>query len=144
MKVQDILRTKGTDVVTIGQGQSLHDAARILAEHRIGVLLAVDRNDQPAGILSERDIVRVLAASGSDVVETKVRDAMTEDMITAQPTDNLNEVMSAMMKNRIRHLPILNDGKLAGLISIRDVMKAQLAETETEAQHLRDYITNTR
>lgn len=143
MKVQDILRNKGTELITITPRQTLLDASRLLSEHNIGVLLVVDGEDNPVGILSERDIVHRLARLGPDCAKTAVQEAMSEDLIVGVPDNDLDYVMSVMTNARIRHLPIIDDAKLVGLISIGDVVKAQVNKAEAEIRYLHSYITGT-
>jgi CBS domain-containing protein len=141
VKIGDILKKKGTNIVTAGQRDSLSAASKLLNEHGIGVLLVVDNDGMPVGILSERDIVREFASQGPESGSILVRDAMTADLIVGVPDDDLNYALSVMTQQRIRHLPILDEGKLAGLVSIGDVVKAQIAESETEIRYLNSYIT---
>ena len=142
MKVIDILRQKKQqELITIRDGNSLPEACRRLEEHNIGVLIVVSNAESPVGIISERDIVRAFAMKDGNIQNTPVRQAMTVDLITCAPDDNLNYVMNVMTKQRIRHLPVMEDGRLTGLISIGDVVKAQLNESETEIRYLRSYIT---
>ena len=143
MKVRDILRTKGKALITVGQGESLAEASRLLDEHHIGVLLVVDAATKPLGIISERDIVREFAQRGADCVDVPVKDVMTADLIIGVPDDDLDYVMHVMTQERIRHLPIIDGDELAGLISIGDVVKAHIKEAETEIRYLHSYITGT-
>lgn len=128
MKVRDILRHKSSELITIDYHEPLLEATRILTAHNIGVLLVTDTEGNPVGIISERDIVRVLAHRGAICGEIIVRAVMTEELIVGAPDDDLNHVMNVMTQQRIRHLPILDGDKLVGLISIGDVVKAQIAE----------------
>ena len=143
MKVQDILRRKGRQLITVSQDKSLLEASRLLKEHNIGVLLVVDAKDKPAGIISERDIVREFAARGPECATMVVQDVMITEMIIGVPDDELSYVMNVMTQQRIRHLPIIDKDELAGLISIGDVVKAQISEAETEIRYLHSYITGT-
>jgi CBS domain-containing protein len=143
VKVKGILREKPAAVITITADQSLLEASQLLAEHNIGAVVVVDGDGTPVGILSERDIVRKLAALQEDVVNHKVRAAMTEDIIIGFPEDDLSYVTSTMTDKRIRHLPIMEEQKLVGMISIGDVVKAQLAHFKSEAHWLHSYITGT-
>ena len=140
VKVKEILRKKPATVVTIAADQSLLEASQLLVEHNIGALVIVNGDGTPIGILSERDIVRELAALQADVVNYNVRDAMAEDVIIAFPDDDLSYVSSTMTDKRVRHLPIMHDQKLVGIVSIGDVVKAQLDHFESEAHMLRQYI----
>jgi CBS domain-containing protein len=144
MKVRDILARKGTAVITIGQEASLHEAVSLLSEHRIGVVLVTDAAGDPVGILSERDMVKIMAAEGCNLDDKLVGDAMTADLIVGVPDDDLEYVMSVMIQRRIRHLPILDGDHLAGLVSIGDVVKSQIDDAVTEIRFLRSYIDGTR
>ena len=144
MKVRDILARKGTAVITIRQEASLHDAVSLLSEHRIGVVLVTDAAGDPVGILSERDLVQIMATEGCKLDDKLVSDAMTADLIVGVPDDDLEYVMSVMIQRRIRHLPILDGDHLAGLISIGDVVKSQIDDAVTEIRFLRSYIGGTR
>lgn len=138
--VKDILAGKPAGVITITPDQTLQAASQVLAQHNIGALVVVE-DDQPAGILSERDIVRHLANQGEAALQLPVADAMTEEIIIALPTDDLDYASSTMTQKRIRHLPIMDDGQLVGIISIGDVVKAQLNFYQGEARTLLQYIT---
>jgi CBS domain-containing protein len=144
MKVRDILARKGTAVITIGQEASLHEAVSLLSEHRIGVVLVTDAAGDPVGILSERDLVQIMATEGCKLDDKLVSDAMTADLIVGVPDDDLEYVMSVMIQRRIRHLPILDGDHLAGLVSIGDVVKSQIDDAVTEIRFLRSYIGGTR
>jgi len=139
MKIQTILATKGATIHTIRSDQTLMEAIRLLAEHKIGALIVVDAAGALAGILSERDIVRQ-AASGEAPLTRPVSDAMTRDVMTGSPNDDLRSVLQTMTERRFRHLPIVDRGKLAGIISIGDVVKAQLDEYEGTIDSLQDVI----
>lgn len=142
MHVNSILLSKGTDVVTIGSGQTVAVAADLLAQRKIGVLVVSDDNATVAGILSERDIVYALAANGASTLDMSVRDIMTADVQTCRPDESITNVMGLMTDRRIRHIPVIIDGKLGGIVSIGDVVKHRLRELETETSHLREYITH--
>jgi CBS domain-containing protein len=124
MKIRTILTTKGTKVITVRPEQTLKEVAALLAEHNIGALVVVDSAGQPVGIISERDIICV-AAKHDDVLAWRVSEAMTQDLITGLPQDDLTSVAHTMQERGFRHLPILEHGKLVGIVSIRDVMEAQ-------------------
>jgi CBS domain-containing protein len=140
MKISTILATKGAAVVTIRADQSLKEASRLLAGHRIGALIVVSEAGALIGILSERDIVR-LAADHDDVLNRQVAEAMTQAVMTGTPQDDLQAVLQTMTDRRFRHLPILDRGSLAGIISIGDLVKAQLDEYEGEIDSLQTQIT---
>jgi CBS domain-containing protein len=140
MKIRDILRHKGTTVVTIRPQATIHDAMTILVAHHIGSLVVTNDHDKIVGIITERDILRECAARSEQVKETPVRQVMTTNLIIGVPDDDIGYVMGIMTNNRIRHLPIIDGEHLEGLISIGDVVKAQLEETEFENRYLKDYI----
>ncbi|HEX9886789.1 MAG TPA: CBS domain-containing protein [Longimicrobiales bacterium] len=150
MRISDILQHKGRDIVTIAAHDTVHAAIRRLNEHRIGALVVLDADGGLAGIISERDILRecgerCVAASqspgsGEDACPAVVGDLMTTDLVIGLPSDSLGYVMGIMTKNRIRHLPVLDDGALVGIISIGDVVNAHVEAKEFENRQLRDYI----
>lgn len=141
MKVQDIIERKGRKVVTIAPDATLVDASRLLADHQIGAVIVV-RGDSVAGILSERDIVRHFAEHQAAEAHRKVEDEMSRDVITCTSGDDVEDVMERMTRHRTRHLPVVDDGQLAGLISIGDVVKHRLTEIETEKNVLRDILVS--
>ena len=141
MIVRSILKTKSsTDVATTVAGQKVGDAAKLLDQRRIGALVVVDDQRGLAGILSERDIVRGLSRHGSAVLDMQVGQLMTADVLTCTPEDSLDSLMATMTSNRIRHLPVLEGGRLAGIITIGDVVKARLDETTMQVDSLREYV----
>lgn len=142
MLVKDILLTKGARVVTIPDDATVHDAIRQLNAHRIGALVVTDDRGDIRGIISERDILRECGDphAGDDPFQTRVRDVMSADVIIGVPDDQLSYVMGIMTRNRIRHLPIVVDGQLAGIISIGDVVNAHVEKTTFENRMLKDYI----
>ncbi len=142
MNVEDILKQKGTDVATIGPEAGIKRAADWLRAKDIGALV-VARDDAVLGIISERDIVHAFSQYGEPVASMPVRDIMTHGLITAAPGDDLNRVMRLMTRHRVRHLPVLRNGKLAGIISIGDVVKRRLDDLELETSVLHNvYIAN--
>jgi len=143
MLVNDILRGKGSTIETTTSQTSLMDAINQLNEHNIGSLLVMD-NDQVVGIITERDVLHAVDDDVEKLHRLTVDDVMTKDLITCGPDANLDKIMVLMTEKRIRHLPVLDDGKLLGLISIGDVVKGRLREIETEAQDLKDYIRGVR
>jgi CBS domain-containing protein len=141
MLVSAILARKGHDVFTVGPDASIGDATELLRVHGIGALVVSDDGDAVIGILSERDVVRRLAASGPDVLVQTVASVMTGAVVTCAPTDSTEHLMETVTIRRIRHLPVVDDGRLVGLVSIGDVVASRVHELEEEAQLLRDYIT---
>lgn len=140
MKIRDILCGKGAEVVTIHPEATIHQAMQVLVHHRIGSLVVIGERGKIAGIITERDMLRECAAHSESVKETTVREVMTTNLIIGVPDDEVSYVMGIMTHNRIRHLPIIAGERLEGIISIGDVVKAQLEETEFENRYLKDYI----
>ncbi|HSR41344.1 MAG TPA: CBS domain-containing protein [Longimicrobiales bacterium] len=140
MKIREILRRKGHDVVTVAPTSSVLDAVRTLVEHNIGSLVVIDEGDAPAGIITERDVLRLTSRAPGTLDETAVASAMTRDLVTATPDDELHEMMGVMTERRIRHLPVLEEGRLAGIVSIGDLVNACWSEARDENAHLREYI----
>jgi len=140
MTVSRILATKGRDVLTIGPDRSLAEAAGVLAERHVGALVVTDSAGSVVGIVSERDIVRAVAARGAAALEEKVAGSMTAKVTTAPEHATVLSVMGQMTAGRFRHVPVVEGGRLVGLVSIGDVVKHRLAEMEDEQQALREYI----
>jgi CBS domain-containing protein len=140
MFVSDILAEKGGLVFTITPGTNVGQIARQLSTRRIGSVLVVDRLERVAGIVSERDIVHAVASHGWPALELEASDIMTRNVITCDPDDSIDHIMEMMTTNRFRHLPVVQRGELLGIVSIGDVVKARIAETQHEAEALRAYI----
>lgn len=140
MLIRHILSKKGANVVTIGPEQTVRQAIAHLAQHKIGALIVVDPSNKPVGIISERDIIRA-ANANDDFFAKPVREVMTTDVITGSLNDDSRSAEQTMTEKRFRHLPILDQGKLAGIISIGDLVKAQVEEYEGEVESLKSYIT---
>jgi CBS domain-containing protein len=141
MTVSAILKTKGADVISVNPSSPLSAVVETLASRRIGAVLVLHDDGRVAGVLSERDVVRALARHGSDALAMSASSFMTEDVISASPEDSIGRVMEKMTHGRFRHLPIVDQGHLVGIISIGDVVKMRIDEAEHEAQALRDYVT---
>ena len=150
MQIKDILQEKGTGVVTIDAAQTVHEAIIELNRHGFGALVVVGEGGQIAGIVTERDILKCCGDNCTHLMNSQtkertlcpvhVQDIMTKDLVIGVPSDDLNYVMSVMTKHRIRHLPILENGKLAGIISISDLVNAHFEENIFESRTLKDYI----
>ena len=138
MNIANILARKGPMAVTVRPEQSIREALLLLDRHNIGALIAVE-GEHPVGILSERDIVRE-AARNEKFFMRVVADLMTRDVITGQPHDDLLSVAHTMTERRIRHLPVVDQGRLIGMVSIGDVVKARLEEARHETEALKAYI----
>ena len=140
MDVASILRTKGSSVATAPPEATIADIAAKLKQEKIGALVVSDDGVKVLGIISERDIVRGLADHGLDLLEKRADDLMTSEVLTCTPNDTTGDLMAVMTKQRIRHIPVTEDGGLCGIISIGDVVKDRLDEIEREANALRDYV----
>jgi CBS domain-containing protein len=138
MQIADVLRTKGRHVTTVQQTDLVSVAVRVLAEKHIGAVVVEDRLQKLVGIFSERDLVNALARQGASVLGFEVRDLMSAPVITCTATDRIDAVLARMTMNRIRHLPVLEDGRLAGIVSIGDLVHHRLDEKELEAGVLLD------
>ncbi len=141
MQVRDLLRRKGSDVVTIVPGATVSDALALLAEQRVGAVVVSDDGHRVDGILSERDIVRRLARDGAATIDQAVSTLMTTDVVTCTPDDGVDQLMATMTEGRFRHVPVTELGLLAGIISIGDVVNARVRELEQETHHLTNYIS---
>ena len=139
MKIEEILRTKGHDVVTITESRSVLEAVRRLVEHNIGGLV-VTEGERPTGILTERDVLRLTARSPGELGDIQVGAVMTRVLITVRPEDRLAEAMDVMTENKIRHLPVMDGDRLAGIVSIGDLVNACRTLAERENSELRQYI----
>jgi CBS domain-containing protein len=140
MTIAKILNGKGGNIVSISPTQTLQEAAKTLTARKVGAIVALDSLGGLAGILSERDIVRICADQGAGAMSKLVSDAMTKDVLTTTPQDGIDAAMARMTDRRIRHLPVLQGGKLVGVVSIGDLVKAKIDETLADADAMRAYI----
>ena len=140
MKVRDLLCGKGTAVATIQPEATVRDAMAALVNLRIGSLVVTNTEGRMIGIITERDLLRECALHNEQITQTRVGEVMTTHLIIGVPDDEVSYVMGVMTHNRIRHLPIVSGDHLEGMISIGDVVKAQLEEVAVENRYLRDYI----
>jgi CBS domain-containing protein len=141
VKVSDLLTNKGRDVAAISQERSVTDALAILKERGVGALVVTGLDEPLAGIFSERDVVRALAERGAAVLDERVGDLMTRDVTTCGEATSVTELMGLMTARRIRHVPVVTDGHLVGVVSIGDVVKARFDELEGEKKELLDYVS---
>ena len=141
MRIDGVLRAKGTEVISVSPQATLQDAASLLRHHRIGALLVIGANEEVAGIISERDIVSAVADGGAAALGATVNSAMSAEVVVCSPSDTVEQLMAIMTERRFRHLPVVDDGALLGIVSICDVVKRRLAEVSDEAQALHEYIT---
>ncbi len=140
MKISAILATKGMNVITVRPEQSIGEAVALLSRHNIGAVVVVDAANRPLGILSERDIVRK-AAEKHDLFSAPISQIMTWKLITGTPNDDVHSVLQTMTDRRFRHLPVVEEGKLVGIVSIGDLVKAQLNEYKGEIDTLQTRIS---
>lgn len=140
MFVNDILKRKGSAITSVTAGQPIAEALALMAQHRIGAVLVVDGAGGIAGILSERDLVRAMNKNGKAVFDKTVGDLMTSPVVTCTPKDPVGAIEGMMTAQRFRHVPVVEDGKIVGIVSIGDVVKTRIEEAEAEVDALRRYI----
>ncbi|MBT3925357.1 MAG: CBS domain-containing protein [Rhodospirillaceae bacterium] len=140
MQIAAILRAKGSAVARVGSMSNVAEALKVLQQKRIGAVVVADDDTSVDGVLSERDIVRGLVEHGAEALDFPVTTLMTSDVITCSEDRTVDELLRDMTEHRIRHLPVLRDGHLAGIVSIGDLVKYRLDELEGERDAMRDYI----
>jgi CBS domain-containing protein len=141
--VSAILERKGHEVLTASAQDRLADAARAMADRGVGALVVVDEQGAVEGIVSERDVVRRVAADGAAALEQRVEEVMTRSVTTCSPSTGATELASTMTEGRMRHLPVVEEGRLVGIVSIGDVVKSRLDELATQTENLERYVTGT-
>jgi CBS domain-containing protein len=142
MLISQVLAAKGERVFTASPAESIEAVAMRLWTRRVGSLVILDAAGDVAGLVSERDIVQVVAEGGCEALNQPVSDVMNRDVAFASPSDTVDAILARMTDRRIRHLPVCRDRRLVGIISIGDLVKSKIAETEAEAEHLRAYIAS--
>ena len=140
MTVERLLRIKGHEVVTIRPQATLADVAHELSAGKFGALIVSEDGRSIQGIISERDLVQAVAAHGASALDLKVEEVMTRDVVTCAVQDKVDHLMAVMSHRRFRHLPVVENGVLCGVISMTDVMRHRLDEVEVEASHMRNFI----
>lgn len=141
MTIDQILNDKGTEIISVKSTETLLEAAKVLDVKRIGAVVALDEDGGIVGVLSERDIVRLMAREGTVALGMKVGEAMTRNVITVESTTTVDDALQLMTERRVRHLPVLRGGKLSGFVSIGDLVKWKIAETEAEAEAMKSYLS---
>ena len=141
--VSVILGRKGQEVVTVSGHTTLTEVARMLTAERVGALVVTDADGSVSGMISERDIVRVVAEHGPAALDQPVDAVMTRSVTTCTPATTVTELAAMMTEGRVRHLPVLDEGRLAGIVSIGDVVKSRIDELATQAESLERYVTGT-
>ena len=144
MRISDVLRVKGSNVITVTPDTTVRSLLAVLAEHRIGAVVVSRDGTTVDGIASERDVVRALAKHGEATLAAPVTAIQTTDVLTLGPDAELEDLMRLMTDRRIRHLPVIRDGRLAGIVSIGDVVKNRIDELETDREALSHYIAGDR
>ena len=142
MQVSILLQTKGHEVVTVRPEATIAEVAIVLSEHRIGAVVVTADGTSIEGVLSERDIVRAMAEPDGAMLAAHASSLMTAEVVTCQPDTTVEELMATMTDRRIRHVPVLVDGQLAGMVSIGDVVKHHIATLEHETKAMHDYIAH--
>lgn len=140
MTIASIIHGKPHRLISVAPDESLQHATEVLTRERIGALLVLKPNGDITGIISERDIVRAVGVKGADVLSRPVAELMTKEVICCAPEDTVDQAMAMMTERRFRHLPVRQDSKIVAMISIGDVVKQKVEETEAESQSLREYI----
>ena len=140
IKLADILSGKAEGTVAVARTALVSEAIKHMAENRCGSVMVADPEGRPEGIFTERDVLNLMATHGESTGQLKVGDVMTTELITARPDSRLDETLAVMTGNRCRHMPVLDGGKVVGVVSIGDLVKAKLEQTEFEVESLREYI----
>ncbi|MES9901387.1 MAG: CBS domain-containing protein [Sedimenticola sp.] len=140
MRLSEVLESKPGGVVTVKSGVTVLEAIQLMCEKKVGSVMVVAENGDLQGILTERDVLRFCAVRNGDITGTGIHEAMTSDLVIATPDTGVEEAMTMMTNHRFRHLPVLDSGKPATLVSIGDLVKAQLKDMTVEVKYLRDYI----
>lgn len=141
MHIKDILKSKGNKVITISESSALQDAMKLLIENKISCLPVVDGNDRILGIISDKDIFKQVYYNKDNFISIKTSEVMSKDVIVGVEDDTVDYISNLMTKNRIRHIPIVENNCLIGLISIGDIVKVRQKDMEIENRYLREYIT---
>ena len=139
-KIMDLIREKGSEVISVRPENTIHEAIQVMVNHNIGAVLVVSVEGKLKGIFTERDILKECVRRIDQLKNTKVESVMTTDLIIGLPEDEVEYLMGVITENKIRHIPILSEGKISGMISIGDLVKSQLKDVEYENHYLRDYI----
>jgi len=140
MKIKDISRIKGREVITVKPHNTLSEAIKKLVNNKIGALPVCDFKGTLLGILSERDVVRWIHRGNNDITKTQVKDVMTYKVVTGDPEDNIDNVLKIMTEKEIRHLPVLIGTRVVGMLSLRDVIEEQLTERRPQVRRLNEYV----
>lgn len=140
--LKHLLEKKGSGAVSVAETASVGDAIRVMNQRRVGSALVPSADGKPLGILTERDVMRLCAEGKTNFDELSVKDHMTTELVLANPDDRVSETLAIMTERRFRHMPVVEDGRVIGMISIGDLVKAKLEQTVQEAEALRHYISS--
>jgi len=140
MTIAAILAAKGNEVVMVSDTMVIRDVIALLHNRRIGAVLVTDAGGDVVGVLSERDIIHGLAARGADLLDQTAREIMTSPVVTCRPTDSVADVMTLITQRRFRHVPVVDEGRLLGIVSIGDLVKRRIEDIEQETEALKSYI----
>jgi CBS domain-containing protein len=140
MRVADVLRTKGSEVATVPPKVSVSGLLEDLARYNVGAMVVVDANGAVAGIVSERDVVRRLNERGAELLTAPVEEIMTSPVVTCEPGEGIDNLAEIMTERRIRHMPVVEDNRLVGIVSIGDVVKSRIQQLESDREQLESYI----
>ena len=140
MRIADVIRRKGAEVITVRTDASVTELLALLAEHRIGAVVVSDDGESVHGIVSERDIVRHLHTDGAALLDAPISQIMTSEVHTCTPDESLDDLSAAMTERRFRHVPVVVDGKLRAIVSIGDVVKNRIDDLQAERDQLRTYL----
>lgn len=141
MRVADLLKNKGDNIISIPAECSVAEAVKVLCDNKIGAAVVLDKEGNLAGILSERDLCRGLGAEGASLLDQPATSLMTAEVMTCTPDDTVDAIMRTMTEGRFRHMPVMKNGQLCGVISIGDVVKSRIDDLEHEANAMRQYIS---
>ena len=141
MTLNDVLKTKGKKVVTLHEDATLQSAVQAMAENKIGAVVVVADNDLPVGIFTERDLLRTGSRTTSRLVDLKLGDEMTSELLIGLPSDEIESVLTVMTEKRLRHMPVMDNGVMLGIVSAGDLVRAMLQDHKYEIHYLKDYIT---
>ncbi len=140
MKIRDVIKDKGLEFIAVDSGSTVDLAISKMVDRNIGAILVMEDNNL-TGMFTERDVLKCWVSKRESFDKIKISDVMTRDILIAQPDDELNYAMTIMINKKIRHLPVIEDGRVVSVISIRDMVRAQVTNLQAEVHYLRDYIT---
>ena len=140
MKIRDLIRDKGLEFIAVDSNATVDIAINKMVDRNIGAILVMEEG-KLAGLFTERDVLRCWATKGENFCRIPIKDVMTKDLVIAEPDDEVNYAMTIMINKRIRHLPVIEKGKIVSVVSIRDMVKAQVSNLQAEVHYLKDYIT---